>query len=159
MGIYPTCLQLSDIICKPQRRWEDPSSDSEIMHNMTYAAQLAIRTSKFYLVGSIMVLAPTYCSISRETRNVEHAGLPSQRNGHIICSSIQKVGNWRWLTAYWSALSIGLSRIKLLYPGPQGASTLNDLCMTCTARGSPKVSQPGPKVTNSPNDIYTVYMT
>lgn len=64
--------------------------------------------------------------ISWKTRNVKHAGLFFQGERCKYYSSVKKAGNWMWLIAQWSALSLGPGFIKLLEPVLEMASNLND---------------------------------
>lgn len=61
---------------------------------------------------------------SIEARNINHAG--ASPKGGDACSSTQKAGNWRRLTAWWAALSVAPDHIKLQQPEMEGASNLND---------------------------------
>lgn len=52
-------------------------------------------------------------------------------------------------------LSVGLGHIEMLQAGLNVASNVSDP----HSQGSPKLSQPGPEVVNSPNDLYAIRMT
>lgn len=41
---------------------------------------------------------------------------------------------------------------RLQQPGPEVANSLDDLCAICVARASPRLSQTGLEVADSPND-------
>lgn len=73
-------------------------------------------------------------------------------------SSVQKAGNWKWSTAWWSVLSVEPGHIKIPWPRPEVASNPNDLYIP-TQLGAPNLSRPGPEMTNSPNERYTSCMT
>lgn len=96
------------------------------------------------------------------------------------CPSIQKAGNWRDqqpcdLFICWAShiklLLPGLEVAsnlndsyrqefpKLPQPGPEISNSLNDFYIICIARGFPKLPQPGPEMANSTNDLYAIYMT
>ena len=66
----------------------------------------------------------------------------------------QKAGNWKWLTP----LSF-VDHIKTLQPELEIPIGLNDPSVICIARGSHKLSQPGPELANSLSDLYAVCMT
>lgn len=86
-------------------------------------------SAKTLLLGAWHKVLPP--QISKETRSVKHVRLfPMQRCK--TSSSLQKTGNWKWLTAWWSVLSVGPG---LLQPGPAVVNSLEDLdaiCMTKT---------------------------
>ena len=54
-----------------------------------------------YVLGAQMSL---HSLVTRETRNVKHAGLSFQSKGYITCFSTQKARIWRWLTAWFSEI-------------------------------------------------------
>lgn len=51
-------------------------------------------------------------------------------------------------------LSVGLGHIELLQAGLKVASNVSDP----HSQGPPKLSQPGPEVVNSPDDLYALCM-
>lgn len=104
---------------------------ADMRHQLPEASYMDWRTltlqesSRLPIVGSTArrSLCP---QISSETKNAKHRRLSFQGKGLKTYSYTQKAGNWKWLTAWWFALSIGPGYIKFLQPGLEVASNLKE---------------------------------
>ena len=98
-----------------------------------------------------------YSQTYRESRNAKHTGASAQWNGHITCSSIQKIEKLEVINSLVICVICWARPYQAPKPQP-GPEVASNLTFTLPVQlGAPQTLQAGPEMSNSPFDPYRMY--